>query len=180
LAFCLEDGSTLLSESADASDLPATLVISDPRMTNPARPETFRANPTPTQAQPPQAYTAPPPPRWPPLPIPQARPTSTARRGRGAAITSLVCAISAFLLLAFCIIGGASGVDESLIGGIFIFSAVLALFGAVLGIVAAVRTSRDANPQNSKVMAVVALVLNGIYLLIAVIFLILGAIASSR
>jgi hypothetical protein len=179
LAFCLEDGSTLLSESADASDLPATLIISDPRMTNPARPETFRPNPAPTHAQPPQAYTAPPP-HWPPLPVPQAHPTSTARQGRGAAITSLVCAISAFLLLAFCIIGGASGVDEKLIGGIFIFSAVLGLLGAVLGILAAVRTGKDTNPQNSKAMAVVALVLNGIYLLIVIIFLILAAIASSR
>jgi hypothetical protein len=183
LVFCLEDGSTLLTERADASDLPATLIIPDPRLTNPARPETFRPNPVPTtQAQPPRAYSAQPPPNpvWPPPQIPRAPSASTERQGRGAAITSLVCAITAFLLLAFCIISGASGVDESLIGGIFIFSAVLALFGAVIGIIAAIRTGRDTNPQNSKAMAVVALVLNGIYLLIAVVFLILGAIASSR
>lgn len=181
LVFCLEDGSSLLSESAEESDLPATLIIPDPRLTNLARPETFRPNPTPTRAQPPQAYTAPPPQSvWPPPQIPQAHPTSNARQGRAAAITSLVSAISAFLLLAFCIIGGASGVDESLIGGIFIFSAVLALFGAVVGIIAAIRTGRDLSPQNSKAMAVVALVLNGIYLLITVVFLILGAIATSR
>ncbi|MDT4954901.1 MAG: hypothetical protein QOJ02_3039 [Acidobacteriota bacterium] len=179
LAFCLEDGSALLSERADASDLPATVIMPDPRMTNHARPETFRPNPTPTQAHPPQQYTAPPP-HWPPHLIPQAHPTSTARQGRGAAITSLICAISAFLLLAFCIISGARGADASLIGGIFIFSALIGLLGAVLGIVAAVKTGKDTNPQNSKVMAVVALVLNGIYLVIVVIFLVLGAIASSR
>ena len=181
LVFCLEDGSALLSESAEESDLPATLIIQDPRLTNPARPETFRPNPVQTRAQTPQAYTAQPPqPVWPPTQMPQAQPASTRRQGRAAAIISLVSAISAFLLLAFCIIGGASGVDESLIGGIFIFSAVLALFGAIVGIVAAIRTGKDPGPQNSKTLAVVALVLNGVYLLITVVFLILGAIATPR
>jgi hypothetical protein len=180
MAFCLEDGSTLLSESAKLSDLPATLIIPDPRATNPARPETFRPNPPPTQRQPPQAYNAPPA-AWPPMQVPQTLPaTPAARQGRGLAITSLVCAIAAFLLLGFCIISGASGVDESLIGGIFIFSAIVGLLGAVLGLVAVVKTGRGTSPQNSKAMAVVALILNGIYLLIVVIFLVLGAIAASR
>jgi len=180
MAFCLEDGSTLLSESANASDLPATLIIPDPRTTNPVRPETFRPNPPPMQAQPPQAYNAPPP-AWSPMHVPQTLPvTLAARQGRGLAITSLVCAIAAFLLLGFCIISGATGVDESLIGGIFIFSAVVGLLGAILGLVAVVKTGKDTSPQNSKAMAVVALILNGIYLLIVVIFLILGAIASSH
>jgi hypothetical protein len=179
MAFCLEDGSTLLSEGAKLSDLPATLIIPDPRTTNPARPETFRPSPTPTQ-QPPQAYNVPPP-AWPPMPVQQTLPVAlAARQGRGLAITSLVCAIAAFLLLGFCIISGATGVDESLIGGIFIFSAIVGLLGAVLGLVAVVKTGRNTSPQNSKAMAVVALILNGIYLLIVVIFLVLGAIASSR
>ena len=179
MAFCLEDGSTLLSERVNASDLPATLIIPDPRTTNPARPETFRPNPTPTQ-QPPQAYNMPPP-AWSPAQVRQTLPaTLAARQGRGLAITSLVCAIAAFLLLGFCIISGATGVDESLIGGIFIFSAVVGLLGAILGLVAVVKTGKDTSPQNSKAMAVVALILNGIYLLIVVIFLILGAIASSH
>jgi hypothetical protein len=179
MAFCLEDGSTLFGESAAASDLPATLIIPDPRATNPVRPETFRPNQMPTQPQPHQAYAAPPS-AWPPMQVPQTLPVNTARRGRGLAITSLVCAIAAFLLLGFCIISGATGVDESLIGGIFIFSAVVGLLGAVLGLLAVIKTGKDTSPQNSKAMAVVALILNGIYLLIVVIFLILGAIASSR
>jgi hypothetical protein len=180
LAFCLEDGSTLLSESAKPFDLPATLIIPDPRTTNPVHPETVWPNPTHAQAQPPQAYNVPPP-AWPPMQIPQTLPVILgARQGRGLAITSLVCAIAAFLLLGFCIISGATGVDESLIGGIFIFSAVVGLLGAVLGLVAVVKTGKDTSPQNSKAMAVVALILNGIYLLIVVIFLVLGAIASSR
>lgn len=178
LAFCLEDGSTLLGESADISDLPATLIIPDPRATNFARPETFRPNPTPTQ-QPPQAYNAPQH-AWPPVQVPQTLPVITKRQGRGLAITSLVCAIAAFLLLGFCIVSGATGVDESLIGGIFIFSAIIGLLGAVLGLVAVVKTGKDTSPQNSKAMAVVALILNGVYLLIVVIFLVLGAVASSH
>jgi hypothetical protein len=179
MAFCLEDGSTLFGESATASDLPATLIIPDPRVTNPVRPETFRPNQTPAHPQPPQAYAAPPS-AWPPMRGTHMLPLSTARQGRGLAITSLVCAIAAFLLLGFCIISGATGVDESLIGGIFIFSALVGLLGAVLGLVAVVKTGKDTSPQNSKAMAVVALILNGIYLLIVVIFLILGAIASSH
>jgi hypothetical protein len=181
MAFCLEDGSTLLSESANASDLPATLIIPDPRATNPVRPETFRPNPTPaTQRQPPQAYNVPQH-AWPPVQVQQTLPVAHgARQGRGLAITSLVCAIAAFLLLGFCIISGATGVDESLIGGIFIFSAIVGLLGAVLGLVAVVKTGRDTSPQNSKAMAVVALILNGVYLLIVVVFLVLGAIATSR
>jgi hypothetical protein len=180
LAFCLEDGSTLLGERANASDLPATLIIPDPRSTNPVRPETFRPNPTPAQAQPPQAYNVPPS-AWTPMQAPTTLPVApAARQGRGLAITSLVCAIAAFLLLGFCIISGATGVDESLIGGIFIFSAIVGLLGAVLGLVAVVKTGKDTSPQNSKAMAVVALILNGIYLLIVVIFLVLGAVASSH
>jgi hypothetical protein len=178
LAFCLEDGSTLSSESANVSDLPATLIIPDPRTTNLARPETFRPNPTPAQHQP-RAYNAPQH-AWPPMQVPQTLPVTTARQGRGLAITSLVCAIAAFLLLGFCIISGATGVDESLIGGIFIFSAVVGLLGAVLGLVAVVKTGKDTSRQNSKAMAVVALILNGVYLLIVIIFLVLGAIASSH
>lgn len=178
MTYCLEDGSLLLSESANLSDLPATLIIPDPRTTNPVRPETFRPNPTPAPQQP-QAYNVPPH-AWPPMQAQQTLPvTTTARQGRGLAITSLVCAIAAFLLLGFCIISGAAGVDESLIGGIFIFSAVVGLLGAVLGLVAVVKTGKDTSPQNSKAMAVVALILNGIYLLLVVVFLVLGAIAGS-
>lgn len=174
LKFCLEDGSALVSENADASDLAATLIMPNARATSPARPETFRP-------QPPQAYAAPPPTAWPPVAAtPQMLPPSSARQGRGAAITSLICAIAAFLSLGFCILGGATGMDESLIGGIFVFSALLALLGAVLAIVATVRTGKTTNAQNSRAMAIVSLVLNCIYLLITVIFLVLGAIASSK
>jgi hypothetical protein len=102
-----------------------------------------------------------------------------ARLGKGAAVTSLVCAIAAFLLLGFCIIGGATEVDESLLGGIFIFSVFLALVGAVLGIVAVSRSSKDTSAHNARTLAVVALVLNGMYLIISIVFLILGAAASS-
>ncbi|MBA2734024.1 MAG: hypothetical protein H0U54_14230, partial [Acidobacteria bacterium] len=99
-------------------------------------------------------------------------------QGRGAAVTSLICAIAAFVLLGFCIIAGATKVDESLIGGIFILSALLALVGAVLGIVAAAKSNRDTSPHNAKTLAVVALVLNGLYLTLTIVFLILGAVAD--
>lgn len=181
LKFCLEDGSTLLSESSDATDLPATVIMPDPRITSPARAETARPpQQTPAQFAPHQAYNAPPPVWSPGAAAPQTHPHAVAGQGRGAAITSLICAIASFLMLAFCVIGGASRVDESLLGGIFIFSALLSLLGAVLGIVAVVKTGRDSSPQNSRVMAIVALVLNGIYLLIVVVILVLSMIATSR
>jgi hypothetical protein len=179
LAFCLEDGTVLVSESSAASDLPATLIMADPRLTIPQRPETARPNP-PAQSAPPQAYTSPPP-AWSPAPhAPQRYPATSARQGRGAALTSLICAIAAFLLLGFCIIGGATHVSNELIGGIFILSALLGLLGAVLGIVGVIKTGRDANPQNSRPMSIVGLALNGLYLLLVIVFLILGAVANSR
>jgi hypothetical protein len=49
----------------------------------------------------------------------------------------------------------------------------------VAGIVAISKSSKDTGPQNAKAMSVVALVLNGLYLLISVVFLVLGAVASS-
>jgi hypothetical protein len=174
LSYCLEDGSALLSDSSAASDMAATLIIPEPRATIPVKQETFRPTPTP-----PRGYPAPYP-AWPPV-AQQGKPASaTAQQGKGVAVTSLVCGIAAFLLLGFCIIAGASDVDASLIGGIFIFSAFLALVGAVLGIVAVAKSSKDTNVQNAKTIAVVALVLNGMYLLISIVFLILGAAASSH
>jgi hypothetical protein len=176
LSYCLEDGSTLFSNTAASDNLAATLIIPEPRVTAPVQPDTYRSAP----AQP-QPFTQPPPTSWPPLAGAQAlQAAPPARQGRGAAVTSLVLAIAAFLLLGFCIIAGASGVEESLIGGIFIFSLLLALPGAVLGIIATSRSSKDTSAQNAKAMSIVALVLNGLYLLIAVIFLILGAVANSN
>ncbi len=179
MAFCLEDGSALTADSSATGDMAATLIMPDPRVTAPPPtwPETAR-QPLPPRPQP-QPYTQPQP-TWPPPALaPQTYPSSAARQGRGMAVTSLVLAISAFALLGFCIIAGASDVNAEVIGGIFIVSALLALAGAILGIVAASKASRDTSPQNSKAMAVVALVLNSFYLLLTVIFLILGAVASS-
>jgi len=173
LSYCLEDGSALLINGSGSTDLQATLIIPDPRITAPVKPETFRPEPTPSQR-----FTSPPPVWTPaaPLQTPSAIP---ARQGRGTAITSLICAIAAFFLLGFCIIAGATEVDESLIGGIFILSAFLALLGAVLGIVAVAKSSKDTSAQNAKAMGVIALVLNGLYLILTIVFLILGAVASS-
>jgi len=172
LSYCLEDGSTLFSATADSNDLAATLIIPEPRMTAPVNQETHRPTPTP-----PQPFSAPTP-AWHPQTPAQALPVAPLRQGRGIAVTALVFALTAFVLLGFCIIGGATGVEESLIGGIFIFSVLLALAGAVMGIIATSRSSKDANAQNAKAMSIVALVLNGLYLLITVVFLILGAVAS--
>ncbi|PYS46657.1 MAG: hypothetical protein DMF68_18500 [Acidobacteria bacterium] len=177
LAFCLEDGSTLVSEGSAASDLPATLIIADPRLTNPVRPET--APVAPVQPRPPQPYTQPQP-AWSPMQQPQMYPMISPRQGRGLAITSLICAIAGFLLLVICIALGSAGANPNLLGGIFLLSALIGLVGAVLGIVAVVKAGRDTSPQNSKAMAVVSLVLNCVYLLIVVIILTLGVIANSR
>jgi hypothetical protein len=173
LSYCLEDGSALVGERSGSSDLAATLIIPDPRATAPVKPDTFR----PTQPSP-QPFTSPPP-AWRPLgvsPLPAAIP---ARQGRGVAIASLVCAIAAFVLLGFCIIAGANGVESTLIGGVFLLSALSALVGAVMGIIATSQSSKDVSAQNAKAMSIVALVLNGFYLLITVVFLILGAANSS-
>jgi hypothetical protein len=174
LSYCLEDGSALFSESSGSSDMAATLIIPDPRITAPVKQETYR----PSQSPPLQSYPAPHH-AWSPV-APLQKPVAAPAQGRGAAVTSLVCGIAAFLLLGFCIIAGASNVDNELIGGIFILSALLALVGAIVGIIAVSKTSKDMSAQNAKSMAVVALVLNGIYLLISIVFLILGAVASSR
>ena len=171
LAFCLEDGSTLLADSHGSSDLPATLIIPDPRVTAPARQELRSPAPSPV-------YTAPP--AWPPVVGQPAYPGApSAPAGKGIALTSLLCGIAAFLLLVFCIFGGVAGVNDSLLGGAFIFSAFLALVGAVVGIVAVIRTGKDAGAQNARIMAIIALILNGLYLLIAIVFLIIGATMSS-
>lgn len=181
LAFCLEDGSTLVSEGSDASDLPATLIMADPRLTNPVRPETARSNQAPVRPQPPQGYMpSAPQPVWSPMQPPQMYPVSSTRQGRGLAITSLICAIAGFLLLVICIAAGSAGANPQLLGGIFLLSALIGLIGAVLGIVAVVKAGRDTSPQNSKSMAIVGLVLNCAYLLIVVIILTLGVIANSR
>ncbi|HWT00465.1 MAG TPA: hypothetical protein VN256_09475 [Pyrinomonadaceae bacterium] len=177
MAFCLEDGSALGAGDSGGGDMAATVIMPDPRVTAPppAWPETVR-QPAPPSHQP----YAQPQPAWPPASAPQSYQAAAPRLGRGAAVASLVLAISAFALFAFCIISGATGVETDVIGGIFIFSVLLALAGAIVGIVAASKTSRDTSPQNSKAMAIVALVLNGFYLLLTVLFLILGAAASSR
>jgi hypothetical protein len=175
MAFCLEDGSGLSADSA-GGDMAATLVMPDPRVTAPppAWPETAR-QPQPPQSQP---YMQPQP-AWQPQPAPpQTYQPAAARQGRGAAVASLVLAISAFALFGLCLLSGAAGVNSEVIGGIFLFSVVLALVGAIFGIVAMSRTGRDTSPQNSRAMAIVALVLNAFYLLLTVIFLILGAAAS--
>lgn len=173
MAFCLEDGSALIPFASAADDQPATIIMPDPRVTipAPARPETF---PQPA----PQPYTQPPP-AWAPIPGPQSYTPAAQGQGRGLAVASLVLAISAFALFGFCLVAGATGVDTDLIGGIFILSALLALVGAILGIVATSKSSRDPSPRNSKALAIVALVLNSFYLLLTVLFLILGAVAGN-
>jgi hypothetical protein len=171
LTFCLEDGSTLLAESYSASDLPATLIIPDPRVTERARHDARSPLPSP-------AYTAPP--AWSPVVGQHAYtgvPTA-ATSGKALPLASLLCAVVAFLLLVFCIFGGAAGVEETLLGGVFIFSTFLALVGAVLGIIAVIKTGKNASPQNPRVMAIIALLLNGLYLLIAVAILILAALTD--
>lgn len=173
MAFCLEDGSPLAHVSSAADDQPATIIMPDPRLTAPApaRPETF------PQPQP-QPYTQPPP-AWAPVPGPQPYAPAVAQgQGRALAIFSLVLAITAFALFGFCIVAGAAGVNNELIGGVFIVSVLFALVGAVLGIVATSRSSRDTGPRNSKAMSIVALSLNAFYLVLTIIFLILGALVS--
>ena len=167
LSYCLEDGSALLNDGSTASDMAATVIMPDPRITVPVKQETFRPTPMP----PPQSYPA----AWPPAAHVPKHAIASPKQGKGAGVASLVCGIAAFLLLGFCIIAGAADVDESLIGGIFIFSALLALVGAVLGIVAVAKSSKDTSGQNARTLSVVALVLNGMYLLITIVFLILGA-----
>jgi hypothetical protein len=178
LSYCLEDGSQLLSDRTVANDLAATVIMPDPRLTVPEKQETFRTAP-----RPPQPYTAPPPQQqqqaWPPVVAQQHSAVVTTKPGRAASVTSLILAITAFVLLGFCIIAGAAKVEASLIGGIFLFSVVLALAGAITGIVALSRSSRDTSERNARAMSMVALVLNGLYLLITVVFLVLGAVAGS-
>jgi hypothetical protein len=165
----LEDGSTLLADSYSSPELPATLIIPEPRLT--ARQDLRSPAPSP-------AYTAPTP-AWPPVARQQAFPGSPSTPvGKGISLSSLLCAIGAFLLLVFCIFGGAAGVNESLRGGVFIFSAFLALAGAVLGIMAVAKTGKDTSTQNARMMAIVALLLNSLYLLIAVAFLILVVVTD--
>lgn len=161
----------LLGDSSGRSDLPATVIMPDPRITEPVQQHTFPPGAAP------QPFIAPPH-SWQPARAPYEHLQISAQLGRGAAVTSFVLAATAFGLLGFCILGGATGVKESLLGGIFIFSTLLALAGAIFGIVAAARSNRDTSPRNSRAMSLVALVLNGLYLLISVVFLILGAASS--
>ena len=172
LSYCLEDGSALLSEASGSNDLAATIIIPEPRQTAPVNQDTYRPTPTP-----PQPFNAPAP-LWQPTLGAQTLQAAPARGGKGAALISLIFGITAFVLLGFCIIGGATGVNESLIGGVFLFSLLLALVGSVMGIIATSRSSKDAGAQNTRAMSIIALVLNVIYLLITMIFLILGAVAS--
>lgn len=173
LSYCLEDGSPLSGHSSASSDMAATIIMPDPRVTVPERQETFQYAPVS-----PQPFIKPPT-AWPPASAQQAPSPVKARQGRGVAIASLILAIVSFVLLAFCIIAGASNVEATIIGGVFLFSVILAFGGAVAGIIAISKSSKATGPQNAKAMSVVALVLNGLYLLISVVFLVLGAVASS-
>lgn len=176
LTYCLEDGSALIGDTSRGADLPATLIIPDPRVTVPANQETYRPGTPPVQ----QRYQPPPAPSWPPAAAaPQFSQPSVAPQGRSAAVTALILAILSYAILAFCIIGGAIGLENTLLGGVFLFSVVLALTGAILGIIATSRSSRDVSGQNNKTLSVVALVLNGLYLLVTIVFLILAAVTSS-
>jgi hypothetical protein len=173
MAFCLEDGSALVPVSSAADDQPATIIMPDPRVTAPApaRPETYPQTP-------PQPYTQPPP-AWAPLPGPHSYAPAVAQgQGRALAVFALVLAISAFALFGFCIVAGAAEVNNELIGGVFIVSVLFALVGAVMGIVATSKSSRDTSPRNSKAMSIVALSLNAFYLVLTIIFLILGALVT--
>lgn len=174
LSYCLEEGSTLHSDNAGSSDLAATIIMPETRVTAPVNPNTSRPTPTPSQP-----FSAPMPSWQTPLGT-QMPQTAPVRQGRVAAVTSLVFAIAAFALLGFCIIGGANGVNNSLIGGIFLFSLLLAFVGAVLGIIATARSSKEGSASNAKAMSIIALALNSVYLLIVVLFLILGAVASKN
>ncbi len=117
-------------------------------------------------------------PAWQPPVGAQIFPAAQAGREEALPSPPSCCAITAFVLLGFCIIAGATGVEESLIGGAFILSVLLALAGAVMGIIATSRSSKDTSTSNAKAVSIVALVLNGLYMLITVVFLIVGAVAS--
>lgn len=176
--YCLDDGTGLLADASSSPALAATLIIPEPHATTPARPETSYQNSGPHQPQP-YGYSAAPP-SWMAASGPIASTTIASPHGRGMEVTSLICAIASFLILGFCIISGATGVSPSVIGGVFILSALLALVGAVLGIVAIVKVAKMSNPQHTKVWGVVGLVINSIYLIIVIVFLVVGAIASSN
>ncbi|MDT4969402.1 MAG: hypothetical protein QOJ64_4139 [Acidobacteriota bacterium] len=175
--YCLDDGTALLTDASSSPALAATLIIPEPLATTPSRPETSFPNPAVHQQQP-YGYPAAPP-SWMAAPGPAASTKIASPHGRGMEVTSLICAIASFVMLGFCIISGATGVSPSVIGGIFILSALLALVGAVMGIVAIVKVAKESNPQHTKVLGVVGLVINSIYLIIVIIFLVVGAIASS-
>ena len=176
--YCLDDGTPLPADASSSPALAATLIIPPPHATTPARPETSYPNPAVHQPQP-YGYPAAPP-GWMASAGPVASTKIAAPHGRGLEVTSLIFAIASFVMLGFCIISGATAVNPSVIGGIFILSALLALVGAVLGIVAIVKVAKVSNPQHTKVLGVVGLVINSIYLIIVIIFLVVGAIASSN
>lgn len=188
LTFCLEDGTPLTSAGASDQidpgatliDPGATLVMPDPHATSPARQvETYR----PQQQQTPQ--TSPPPYNMQPVAWsapspPQGYPATNARPGRVPAIASLICIIAAFFTFVLTLVLSANRADSTLIGIVFVSSIVFSFAGAVVGIIAVVKTGRNPNPQNNRTMAIVALVLNCVYLLIILFLLLLGALATAH
>jgi hypothetical protein len=81
LTFCLEDGTALLSASSGSTDPAATLIMSDPRATSPARAETYRPQPPPMRPAQPPPYNRPQP-AWSPVMPPYTYPAATARQGQ--------------------------------------------------------------------------------------------------
>ncbi|HEX8709628.1 MAG TPA: hypothetical protein VF723_15415 [Pyrinomonadaceae bacterium] len=176
LGFCLEDGSPLVGASIQP-DLPATVIMQDPRATNQGR--SAGAYPTNPATAPP--YSMPPQPGWPPPATqPQHAPAAAAGAGRAIGIISLIAAILAFILLILTFVLAASNdVDKSTVGGIFLFSLLVGLVGAVLGLIALIKSNRNPSAQANRGLSIVALVLNVLYLLITFTILIFGVVANS-
>lgn len=186
LTFCLDDGTPLAASDqfdpgATLIDPGATLVMPDSRATSPARPpaETYRPQ------QPQQPQTSPPPYNmqpvaWSPQMQPRDYSATNARPGRVPAIVSLICIIAAFFTFVLTLVLSTNRADSTLIGVVFVSSIVFGFAGAVVGIIAVVKTGRNPNPQNNRTMAIVALVLNCVYLLIILFLLLLGALATAH
>jgi hypothetical protein len=154
LAFCTDDGSTLIEmPSAPLSNEPPPTVFIPPAVdTNPGAPKPFDL---PGSYNPPQPVA----PAWRPPPPPPIRPARIQKQGL--AVASLILGIFSMTFGLCC--------------GLGIFTA---LAGVITGSVSLVQIKNDPVTNTGKPLSIIGIILSSVYLLVGIVFFMIWGFAG--